>query len=381
MSHPRRWRRRRPGVGAEIDPGPGLPVGRHRLPQHGEIAVLRGQAAVLRGPCLARVVRHPDRGRGAGRIAARAVAVQRHDPDRIRVMGVNGDGKSEGRGQALADIVPGAPAIAAAPCAVVVLLVERVGPGMGLGRGPCCARNARSRRRAVRRGDRGGRRPRHSTGGCAAPRFAAILGREDARSRDGEPEFRGVVGVGDQRVQRQARRAGGPGLAVGELGQRRVFLPSHAAIGGGQKLRRFRPGVEFAMGMVHGPDGVEACRRRGRACPPIRSWRRNRGRRGPLIHLTRRRASTGSMSRRHRWTARRPRRASPRHPRPRSCPLAGSPVMWLIGQPPQWGPETSQSVRSSLAVRMKAPFVVPTSRCVVPDMVRLSPGKSALTLS
>jgi hypothetical protein len=218
-----------------------------------------------------------------------------------------------------------------------------------------------------------GRRPRHSTGGCAGPRFAAILGGEDARGGDGEPEFRRVVGIGDQRVQRQARRAGGPVRAIRELGERGVRLPRHAAIGGGQKLRRLRPGVEASMGVVQRPDRVEACRRTGRACPAIRSWRRNRGRSRPIDPSDQRRASTATTSRRHRWTARRPHRASRRHPRPRSCPLAGSPVMWLIGQPSQWGPETSHSVRSSLAVRMKAPFVVPTSRCVVPDMVRLSP--------
>jgi hypothetical protein len=52
--------------------------------------------------------------------------------------------------------------------------------------------------------------------------------------------------------------------------------------------------------------------------------------------------------------------------------------MWLIGQPSQWGPETSHTLRSELAVRMNAPFVVPTSRCVVPDMMR--EDRSTLTL-
>jgi hypothetical protein len=48
-------------------------------------------------------------------------------------------------------------------------------------------------------------------------------------------------------------------------------------------------------------------------------------------------------------------------PRAWIIPVAGSPVMWLIGQPPQWGPDTSHPVRSPFAVRMKAPLVVRTS--------------------
>ncbi len=69
-------------------------------------------------------------------------------------------------------------------------------------------------------------------------------------------------------------------------------------------------------------------------------------------------------------------------PAAQSAPVAGSPTMWLIGQPSQNGPLTVQPARLSPPETRKAPFVVPTRMVMPPVAITitlLQPGEDNTT--
>ena len=66
-----------------------------------------GQTLGLRRPGGALVAAHPHRGTAVGHEASLVVAVERHGPDRPRVVRVDGQPEAEVRGQAGVDVQPG----------------------------------------------------------------------------------------------------------------------------------------------------------------------------------------------------------------------------------------------------------------------------------
>ena len=113
-------------VGAEIHTSSLAVVCGHGLTKDGEEAGGLGQPSALCLPCFARVGGSPDGGGRVGRVAALAVPVEGQGPDRVRIVGMDGDREAEGRGQARVDVVPASDAVPLPPDAVVVLLVKRV---------------------------------------------------------------------------------------------------------------------------------------------------------------------------------------------------------------------------------------------------------------
>src|SRR5581483_584902 len=196
----------RAAIGAEINSRRVALVAGHRLTENGEEAALLRQAVPHRLPALAAVARSPDRRGGVGRKAAGRIAVQRQRPDGVRIARMNADGKAEGRRQAFGAIVPAAAAVARAPDAVVVLLVENVASAwradLVVNAVPdfAIARPGRVLAGAARLGV--------GEAIAALPCCPAVLAGKHPGGRDADPEFFPVLRIGDDGVQRQPDAAG-----------------------------------------------------------------------------------------------------------------------------------------------------------------------------
>ena len=118
-----------------------------------------------------------------------------------------------------------------------------------------------------------------------------------------------------------------------EIGEGGVLCPCQAAIFGDEQLSGLRARVEPAMGMMQRPDGMQGILERGRAVLPPDHGCELWVARGPLVHLAGRqlREVPGLPAVGEAPDA----RAVPELPPAQIIPVAGSPVMWLIGQPPQ----------------------------------------------
>ena len=227
-------------------------VAGHRLAQH---ATGRrpswGRPSPWRSQRVAAVGRLPHGGRRVGHEAAPVVAVERDDPERLRVarMGRPAGSRTGWAGRCAVTSVQVSPPSVRAVHPAVVLLVERLGLA-GRGRELVDALP----------GDRV--RVRVEVGADAAvarlPGRAAVLRLEDADRRDADPRPLRVGRVGDDRVQDEAAGAGLPGRSRsrGSSGPRRATRSRRGRrCGTGRPARRRR-----------------ACRRRG-SWPGSRPWR------------------------------------------------------------------------------------------------------------
>ncbi len=118
------------------------------------------------------------------------------------------------------------------------------------------------------------------------PGRAAVLGGEDARSRDADPKLLRIGRVGEDGVQHQPCRTGIPASGRGVVGQTLDPLPGLATIVARQKSSRLRPRVKRAVRTAQRPYLRDRAGKRQFLLFPAD----HRGKvcivRGPVIHLT-----------------------------------------------------------------------------------------------
>ena len=324
----------RAAVRAEVDAGRVARVTGHSLAQHGEEACRLRQSLAHGLPAPSAVAGAPDRRGGVRREAAGAVAVERQRPDRVRVARVHPDREAEGRGQPLGDVVPAPAAVGGAPDAVMVLLVEEVAgarrahhvvhamPGLAV---------ARRGRVVVPVAGPGVREPV-----AALPGRAAVLGGEDTRGRDADPELVGVRRVRDD-VCRTSPAAPGSQLAAEGCSVRASI---RSQVRPPSRLRkRLAAWSRHRAGRGRGTATRSAKSRRRRAAP--RQSSRSCGRSPvvgrPVVH--RALGEPGDLPALAAVLRAPDARAVPVAAAPAQIvPVAPSPTRWLIGQPAQWDP-------------------------------------------
>ena len=129
--------------GAEVDAARVERIDRHRVAQDVDVAVLLRQALGERLPLVAAGAAAVDAQLAFGRIVQR-VALDRHDVDGVRLVGVDVDREAEVGRQVAADFVPLVAGVVGAHHVPVLLHEQHVGPRRVHAR--CGARSGRPRR-------------------------------------------------------------------------------------------------------------------------------------------------------------------------------------------------------------------------------------------
>ena len=114
-----------------------------------------------------------------------------------------------------------------------------------------------------------------------------------------------------------------PALRRGMLGEARDPLPGLAVVTADEQARGLGAGPERAVRSAEAPDLDEGVPERARRVGPADHLGEAGVVRRPRVHLAGGELDEGSSSRRRRASATRPRRGTPRRPRPRACPSAG----------------------------------------------------------
>ena len=191
------------------------------------------------------------------------VALDRHDVDRLRLVGVHRDREAEVRGQVAADLTPLAARVVGAHHVPVLLHEQRVRPGRVLREAVHAVADLRVLVRDLVRAQAlvDGR-----------PRDAGIVAAERPRGRDGHVDPVLVGRVQDDRVQAQAARARLPRRAGRVLAQPGQLLPLLAAVRRPVQRRVLAARVHrvrVVAGGLQVPDALELPRARRPVVPEM----------------------------------------------------------------------------------------------------------------
>ena len=209
-------------------------VGRHRVAEDIDVAILLRQAAGQRLPLVAAAAAAVDAEFSFRRVMQR-VARDRDDVDRLRLVGVDVDREAEIRGQVAADLVPICAGVVAAhhvPMflheddvrprrvhgdAVDAVADQRIGVGNILGAEAVIDR---------------------------LPVGSAVVGAKSAGGGDGDVDAVGIGGVEQDGVQPHAAGAGRPLGARAVAAEAGQLVPVFAAVGGAEDRGVFDAGVD-----------------------------------------------------------------------------------------------------------------------------------------